>query len=44
MTGTGAKKVVIYCTGDKSANVWFSKRQGTSRKIFWLAQFLNFEC
>ena len=24
--------------------VWFSKRQGVSRKIFWPAQFLSFEC
>ena len=39
MTGTGAKQVVIYCTGNKSANVWFSKRQGTSRKFFGLPSF-----
>ena len=44
MAGTGAKKVVISCTGDKSIKSMVFKRQGTSRKIFWLAQFLNFEC
>ena len=35
MAGTGAQKC---------KKCGFIKRQGVSRKIFWLAQFLKFEC